>query len=316
MKKYIILILFGLICSNTLAQIHKVIKGDTRYMNSYFKYPEVWWSFKSDLPDGKWICYYDSAMMQINYITHRKNGKTNGFDFTYRENDILVSVDCYKDNFLNGESRSYHKNGQLWHKGFYYNHKSIGEYIVYDSTGNIIRSDTFAIPKGIQYRKSFIPDTTINKEFILNSSPSFQHVFSVWQGTYPDLLEKDATLMFCNKSKSQYLMAYLNEKEKNQGFSCFEIGYIKALFSKRECLESDYSDFATENGVKLGMTRDKLLNVKGTDYYIMTENFVRYLIDDSGKVMTNQKSSPKYVLECEFEDDRVSWIKMGLCSGN
>jgi len=58
------------------------------------------------------------------------------------------------------------------------------------------------------------------------------------------------------------------------------------------------------------MNRDQLLTIKGTDFYIMTEQSIKYIIDVYGKVMTNQNDEIKYILECKFDNDKIAKIKI------
>ena len=309
MKKISFLILMISFCIISYGQVHKVIYGDKRYMICYNKYWGIHCHTKSDLDDGKWIVYYDSAMTKVAYIQYYKDRKRNGIFYWYEKDGTIKDIAEYKNGSQHGESRAYHENGQLWHKGFYYSGKgAIGEYTIYDTVGNIIQYSTYEIPKGVNYRKPFIQENTVNKNFILDSVFSFQNVPSNNQGIYSDSLEKNTNLLFCNTSKNQYLIAYLNG---NKEFSCFEIGYIKPS-SKEQYFKLTYPVFSTENGIKLGMSRNQLLAIKGTDFYVMTEESVKYIIDTSGKVMTNQNNEMKYVLECKFENDKIIKIKMGL----
>ena len=300
MKKIVFCFLMSVFCIASYGQVHKVINGDKRYMICYDKgFFGIHCHPKDSLADGKWIFYYDSAMTKVQYIQHYKDGKRNGIAFWYGEDGAIPNLNEYKNGLLNGETRSYYANGQLFHKGFHYNREPIGEYVVYDSIGNIVRYDTNTIPKGVSYRKPFIVENAVNKLFVLNNTLSFQNILSI--------LNKDTSFLFCNTSKNQYFIAYLNE---NKEFSYFEIGYIKPS-SKEQYFKLDYPVFSTENGIKLGMTRTQLLAIKGTDFYVMTEEYVRYIIDKQGKVMTNQNDEIKYVLECEFDNDKIVKIKLG-----
>jgi len=243
MKKIVVLFLLISFCVASYGQVHKIISGDKRYMICYNKgYMGIHCHTKDSLADGKWIVYYDSAMTKIEYILHYKDGEKNGIFFWYSKDGTNARLLVYKNGLFNGEHRDYHENGQLESKGFYYNHKPIGEYVEYDSIGNIIRYDTSPIPKGVSYRKPFIQENSVNKDFILNNPLSFQNV----SNTYLDSLEKNTSYLFCNSTKNQYFIAYLNE---NKEFSCFEIGYIKSLALKEPCLKLNYPVFQRKAGL-------------------------------------------------------------------
>ena len=316
MKRYIIVLFLISFCLNTWAQVHKVIWGDERYMICYDKTLEIVCNPKDNLADGKWIFYYDSAMTNIAKISYYKGGKRNGLFYSYRIDGSLAQLNMRINGILNGEYRSYYDNGQLKTKSYYYNHIAIGEYIIYDSSGYIIQYDIRPVPEEVKYRKPFIPDTIVNQNFILNSSISFQNMISYIRKINLNLLEEKTNLLFCNINQKQYLVAHIDKEDANKIFSCFEIGYTKSLVSMQEYIKLDYSDFSTQSGIKLGMTRNELLDIKGTDYYIMTEEYVRYIVDHSGKVMTNKNNELKYVLECKFDNDRITKIRMGLSPKN
>ncbi len=283
-------------------QVHKVVNGDKNYMVCYDKgIMGIWCYAKDSLPDGKWIFYYDAAMTQVEYIHHYKNGKRNGIFFYYREDGTIAQVIQHKNGFMNGECRYYHDNGQLSGKAFYYNQRSIGELIYYDSLGNVIRHDTYPIPEGVAYRKPFIDEREVNGNFVLSQRPSDNYT------VISDTANGTRFFSLCNSRGNQYFTTYLTGDDK---FYCFDIGYSSAS-TEKQCIKSSYPTFITENGLKLGMSREQLLKVKGTDFYVMTEEQVKYLFDKIGNDLNNQKDDVGYFLECDFEKDKIKRIKFG-----
>ncbi|MBP1672475.1 MAG: hypothetical protein H6Q25_290 [Bacteroidetes bacterium] len=298
MKKILFPLL--LICLSNIihAQIHEVINGDERYMICMQKGFGLHCFSKPDLENGKWIFYYDSTKTKVKYIEYFKDRKRNGFSYWYREDGSINSLDEYKNGKFHGEFRGYHKNGQLRSKGFFYNNNSIGVFNAFDSLGNIIRCDTIVIPDGIQYRKIFVPETIVNKIFILNSEISDDQLYN---NIEIDSLQNQTTIYFCNIHKNQYFTIKLNE---NKRIACFEIGFINPLLSENY-INLNVPFFQTENEIKLGMTRNQLLGMKGTDFYVMTEKYIRYILDLNGNALTKQNEPIGYMLECEFENDKV-----------
>ena len=119
---------------------------------------------------------------------------------------------------------------------------------------------------------------------------------------------------FLSTSKSEYLLAYQYEGDSKNAFACFEIGYIvddKTLKTQTSTHLSE-NHFQTESGLKLGLSKDSLVMLKGDKYILLEkDSIVRYSLDMSSEFV-KRYNSPGYFIEAKIRDNRIIRLKYGF----
>lgn len=301
--KRIISILVLTCCSMVLfAQEHHAFWLDKRYMECWFKPPmDTICCPRKDLPDGKWLFYYDSAMTQLYRVCHQKDGHPIGSWFIFSRKG-KPSIITFKGDAFSNEERIYWDNGTLHFLS--YSHK--GHILfAYDSLGNIVRNtleekSDEGRAETIRYMEMF------NKPFILDTVV-FNNI-ALWAAVPAYMLElyvdtKDIYYHYrMRNGQNQVLDVYADIKTN----TIKKIEISSGGFSPDvENVVND--DFVLNSGVKLGMTREQLLETKTYNYSIMTEDKILYSIDREGKILYHNER-PFYKMYCEFKNDKVSKI--------
>jgi hypothetical protein len=162
---------------------------------------------------------------------------------------------------------------------------------------------------------SFRPDTTVNRILILsNPKSTFRFYPKIAKEKDIKFFRCNPVYIFSNASKNECLITYMVYGGVKYGFGCFEIGILKE--TKNKVLETKYSHFETESGVKLGLSLKDLIKIKGKDY-IKKGNQIFYTLGDSTSTDTNDPFLKKhnqyfYYLECTFEKDKIVKIIYGF----
>ena len=288
MKKIIFTAILFLIEYEIQGQnIFHVFYGDERYMDCTMKYPFGLTCYpKLTLPEGKWFFYFDTAKTRIFAIENYKNNKKDGYSFMYSQKDgHLVCSFRFERGIIHGEIRLYRENGTLAHKITEENGKRIGTSFFYDSLGNVIDKKINPAKKKRILRTPFIPDTLISGISMFCNTEEMQMI---------------------NKNKSQYFKCYKNTIDTD--FIVYELGYIQnTIINKNTQIEIE--NFITNSGLKLGLSFEETLNIKGNDYYLIEDNYIKYFYTGNDSYY-----NPYYKLECFFQNNKM--IKMKIQFGN
>lgn len=168
-------------------------------------------------------------------------------------------------------------------------------------------------------RNSFHPDTTINNCLKLKDYNTVDSFYTDLDKLEFTEMIRDGTpiIIFANKDKSQYLLASNYEGDVVYSFSQFEIGYWnKEKFDKYKYYKTNHSFFFTESDIKLGISLDSLLKIKGTScqYNIIdNDTIIVYQIDDISKSCFLKKyNMPSYFMKYEIKDNVVRQILFGF----
>ncbi len=131
-----------------------------------------------------------------------------------------------------------------------------------------------------------------------------------------DRLRYSPVVVFENKDKTKYLITYHYDGDVKYAFSCFEIGYLKDDHKlKNGIVTTNYENFTTESGVKLGMSLQEIINLKGNDYKVekkSNEEIIRYTIDNPDNPKIKQYEMPPYFMEFYLKDNKVYKIIFGF----
>ena len=163
----------------------------------------------------------------------------------------------------------------------------------------------------IHKKNKFIPDTTINNLLILNNRDSSKKFYpKISLERLINFLRESPVLGFSDKTNKEYLLLYQYEGGIKDEFSCFEIGYINDL--QKEVIKTSYNGFETESGLKLGMTFEELIEIKGKGYIKKEGNVIYQINDYSNSSFLKKYNMPAYFLECTIKEDKVIKIKLGF----
>jgi hypothetical protein len=73
-----------------------------------------------------------------------------------------------------------------------------------------------------------VPDSTINRKLFLSNYNSLQNFYKDYENvTTIEQIRESPVVVFMNRSKVEYLIAYQYEGGTKNSFDCFEIGLLK-----------------------------------------------------------------------------------------
>lgn len=157
---------------------------------------------------------------------------------------------------------------------------------------------------------TFVPDSSINEKFLLNNERSLQEFYpNINTLKLVEFVRENPIIAFCNTSKSEYFFAYQYEGNTQNEFSCFEIGYYNEKI--KSYVQSNYKEFATESGLRLGLSLEEVERIKGKDY-TKQGNKIIYKISDPNSAFLRNYNMPEYFLEFDLQQNKVVKIKFGF----
>lgn len=249
------------------SQTHTATYGDKKYMVCTDKGFYTHCYAKHDLPDGKWMFYHPDTK-KLAVVANVKNRKWNGLYYTYFENGSLATITNYQEDKRIGECRAYWRNGQMHFKEYNPN----GFFIAYDTLGEIIRHESYS--SDFSQRKKFKP-------------------------IYPNELIKDNIPNDCTDTIFYDDLRYELIHHLRNNVNLFEI---------QSTAKDVLSEIKTQTDtirLYIGISRNKLLESLGMDFYIMTESYIDYVLDVQNNVLVKISETPSYVLRCYFKNDVV-----------
>lgn len=162
--------------------------------------------------------------------------------------------------------------------------------------------------------KKYQPDTSVNKTIYLCNPSSITIIF----GDLMSQINKNADLpdiTFLNQKGNQYLKMLFHPGDIKNSFSEFEIGYATDSLTNKST-KSNFISFETENGIKLGITKQELIKEKGIGYTSSMKahvTCVRYFIGNFSKSsFLNRYNMPIYYSEYYLKDDKVVKFRFGF----
>jgi hypothetical protein len=175
----------------------------------------------------------------------------------------------------------------------------------------VIRKQNTSLDNSIRQTVRFEPDSTINNVLTLNNSESsIQFYPDVSSEKLIERLRESPVLGFNSKNK-EYLLLFQYEGGVKNEFSCFEIGYVSDL-DKNSTISTDYKNFETESGLKLGLSREELIKIKGESYTEEGDKIIYQVDDYQNSSFLKRYNMPAYFLECTLKDDKIIKIKYGF----
>lgn len=165
--------------------------------------------------------------------------------------------------------------------------------------------------KGKNEIVAFQPDTTINNKLILRNSESVKDFF---YGEFDLIPESKANsfpvVYFSNRSGTEYVAAYQYYGDIKNQFSLFEVGYCNSL-SGIEFIQTDHDSFMTESEIKLGMTKEEIIKIKGHEF-MEDKGTLGYVLSDSNSVFPKKYKLSAYLMNYHFENDKLVKFSFGF----
>lgn len=181
-----------------------------------------------------------------------------------------------------------------------------------ESKDTVAQKENISLNDPIQQTVSFVPDSTINNVLTLNNSESSKQFYPEISSSVKliERLRESPVLAFNSKAK-EYLLLYQYEGGVKNEFSCFEIGYVSNL-GENETINTDYKNFETESGLKLGLSLKELIKIKGKSYTKEGSKIIYRVDDYPNSSFLKRYNMPAYFLECTLQNDRINKIKFGF----
>lgn len=186
----------------------------------------------------------------------------------------------------------------------------------------IAKSDTTSFVENKEKIKQelneIVPDTTINGKLFLENYDSLSKFYLDYKSILTtDKIRESPVVIFNNRSKTQYLLAYHYEGGTKNSFDCFEIGYFVDDEKLNKIIPYKIDEeFNTESNLGLGISFEKLVKIKGDNYKTQTingEKVITYRIDNyDSSPFLKRYNMPGYFMEFKFKENKVIKITFGF----
>ncbi|MDR2206160.1 MAG: hypothetical protein LBE36_08410 [Flavobacteriaceae bacterium] len=161
------------------------------------------------------------------------------------------------------------------------------------------------------------PDSTINNVLYLQDYTSTDRFYNKSELKSEIWIRESPIVIFSNKSKKEYLIAYQYEGGTKNSFECFEIGYFVDDM-KLESLyvyHTDYESIKTESSLGLGSSFEEIINKKGISYtekQIGDDLLIEYQINDMNTPFLQRYNMPGYFEKFYLRDNKTYKIIFGF----
>lgn len=162
----------------------------------------------------------------------------------------------------------------------------------------------------------FQPDSSINSLVFLHNPVSMEQTL----GQVFSNRNKDADLpdvYVYGKDGNQYLRLVFFSGDEANNVNQFEVGYIKDLSDSIIKYPCTLNSFITESKIRLGITKQELINIKGQIFEEKEESkgrlIIRYVVDTfktSG--FLKRYNMPLYFADYLIENGKVTKYKFGF----
>jgi hypothetical protein len=163
-----------------------------------------------------------------------------------------------------------------------------------------------------------IPDTSINNKISLENPTSIKKLFGNQLPVVNDinLAAKGFKVCVLNKSENEYLKMNSFPGGVINAVDHFEIGYVIFLSNDINKKKSDFLSFATENGIRLGISKEEIIRIKGNKYSVIKDKEAytfRYVLDNFEKSsFLKRYNMPVYYEEFRLEKDKLVKFNFGF----
>ena len=164
---------------------------------------------------------------------------------------------------------------------------------------------------------AFKPDSSINERLFLEDYESSLKFFpDKKKQKIHDFIRFSPVMIFSNKLKEEYLIAYQYEGVTEYAFSCFEIGYFEEdkRLNKKLVVNSEETIFKTESGLGLGSTLEEVTDAKGKNFKAKRKGNDMILTYHLNKKhpFVKRYYMPGYFMEFRLRENKVRQITFGF----
>lgn len=157
----------------------------------------------------------------------------------------------------------------------------------------------------------YVPDIQINNLELVNPDSVISNI-----GSLKGLVLEDENLphvSFFNKDETQELMLILFPGSGYNDVYQFKVKYNLVKIRDSDKILND-SNFKTESGIKLGITKSELIKIKGNSYLMSdNNNIIQYQITESDNQNFLQKYNlPIYYSKYTFVNDKLQDFEFGF----
>lgn len=182
-----------------------------------------------------------------------------------------------------------------------------------EDVATIEKSSEAVVSDSFQKATEFKPDTLINGILTLHSKNSSERFYpKITSEQLVHFVRESPVYIFSNQDDDEYLLAFQYEGGTENEFSCFEIGYTNDLEKRDEKISTDHKRFELESGLKLGLSTEELIKIKGENYTKEDDKIIYRLNDYKSSKFLKRHNMPAYFLECTLKNDRIDKIKFGF----
>lgn len=154
----------------------------------------------------------------------------------------------------------------------------------------------------------FVPDSTINGLLKLRDPESFTDFFGKGVSIKDDPSSPYPYYIAISKDEKKFIKVNQFYGDAKYQISIIEVGYTNNLVSKKNHLK--YTQFETESGIKLGMSRKNIINIKGEPDSIVDNQYKYSLSEKNSFVKRNLM--PSYFAIYSFENDTLINFQFGF----
>jgi hypothetical protein len=161
--------------------------------------------------------------------------------------------------------------------------------------------------------KEFVPDSTIKSIIKLAGSEAEGEL---WSGVVPQNEGVFKVATFSNSCGTQYLKMRQFPGSFKNSFGLFEVGKLD-LKSKQDLKKLPFESFVTESGIRLGISKEELIQIKGKKFQLVNRNEAEtliYTLDDHTSVFLNKYNMPSYTAKYSFLNEKLVAFSFGFDS--
>jgi hypothetical protein len=152
--------------------------------------------------------------------------------------------------------------------------------------------------------EKFPPDISVNGIFLQDNASVETHVGDL----IPRLIMENDSLTYylLNTEASQFFKLAFHPGSMRNAFSIFEVGSLTRTIDKQHSTTLKTKEFVTENGVKLGISKQDIIEKKGTSFEKLKGNSIRYVLDDfENSPFLKRYNTPVYFAVYEFDRNNL-----------
>lgn len=180
----------------------------------------------------------------------------------------------------------------------------------------IIQSFLWILPLGCSSQPSLpLYDTTINSQLILRDNKSIEKsIGDVMQKL--DTIKDLPDVYFVNTLGTESLRLIFYPGDTKNTISSFEVLSVDYTDKVQKLWPTSFASFTTESGIKLGMTKEEIVKIKGRDFKVTNsgaEVVLEYVTDEKEDTgFLKRYNMPSYFAKYIFQYNRLIRFAFGF----